>query len=112
MELDRRPGLLGLSATRARRYPTKSVKRSVKLRTFGGELSASPTSDLLWRALSAVGDLAELRTLEDFPRCATEMLSELIPCDHCGYNAIDLDTGQAVVVANPALPRCLPPQLA
>jgi DNA-binding NarL/FixJ family response regulator len=54
------------------------------------------------RALSATGELAELRSLEQFPVRATEVLHELIPCEHCGYNAIDLDTGQAVVVANPS----------
>jgi DNA-binding CsgD family transcriptional regulator len=51
--------------------------------------------------LSAAGELAELRVFEEFPVRATEVLRELIPCEHCGYNAIDLETGRAVVVANP-----------
>jgi hypothetical protein len=28
------------------------------------------------------------------------VLREVIPCERCGYNAIDLDIGQAVVVAS------------
>jgi DNA-binding CsgD family transcriptional regulator len=52
-------------------------------------------------ALRATGELAELRDLEEFPVRATEVLRELIPCEHCGYNAIDLDSGKAVVIANP-----------
>lgn len=53
------------------------------------------------RALHATAELAELRHLEQFPARATEVLRALIPCEHCGYNAIDLDTGHAIVVANP-----------
>jgi DNA-binding CsgD family transcriptional regulator len=51
--------------------------------------------------LRAIGELAELRDLEEFPIRATGVLRELLECEHCGYNAIDLDTGTAVVVANP-----------
>jgi DNA-binding NarL/FixJ family response regulator len=64
-------------------------------------LSASLTSEQLHRALNATAALAELRELEEFPARATAVLRELIPCEHCGYNAIDLETGHAVVVANP-----------
>ena len=64
-------------------------------------MSASLTSERLGRALRATGELAELRELDDFPVRATEVLRELIPCEHCGYNAVDLDSGRAVVVANP-----------
>ena len=54
------------------------------------------------RALAATGELAELRNIEEFPTRATEVLRALIPCEHCGYNAIDLDSGRAIVVANPS----------
>ena len=64
-------------------------------------MTASPTSGQITRALVATGELAELRSIDEFPARATEVLRELIPCDHCGYNAIDLDSGEAIVVANP-----------
>lgn len=64
-------------------------------------MSALLTTGLMQRALRATGELAELRDLEEFPVRATEVLRELIPCEHCGYNAIDLDTGNAIVIANP-----------
>jgi DNA-binding NarL/FixJ family response regulator len=64
-------------------------------------LSASLTSGQLHRALHATAELAELRDLEQFPGRVTELMRKLIPCEHCGYNAIDLDTGDAIVVANP-----------
>lgn len=53
------------------------------------------------RALHATAELAELRELEEFPVRVTDVMRELIPCEHCGYNAMDLDTGRAIVVANP-----------
>lgn len=64
-------------------------------------MSASLTSGQLHRALNATAELAELRELEEFPVRSTDVLRAVIPCEHCGYNAIDLDTGRATVVANP-----------
>lgn len=56
----------------------------------------------LQRALATARELTELRDLNDFPRTAARLLRELIPCDHAGYNAIDLGSGRATVVADPA----------
>jgi DNA-binding NarL/FixJ family response regulator len=53
------------------------------------------------RALRATAELGELRDLEQFPIRVTEVMRQLISCEHCGYNAINLDTGDAIVVANP-----------
>lgn len=55
----------------------------------------------LRRAIHAVGVLAEVDDLSDYPEAATRALRCLMPCGHCGYNAIDLDSGQAIVVADP-----------
>ncbi|HWE59917.1 MAG TPA: LuxR C-terminal-related transcriptional regulator [Solirubrobacteraceae bacterium] len=53
------------------------------------------------QALRLSAELAELRELEQFPARVTDVMRELIPCEHCGYNAIDLETADAIVVANP-----------
>jgi DNA-binding CsgD family transcriptional regulator len=55
----------------------------------------------LRRALSAARELAELRELADFPVRTAALLRELIPCEHSGYNAIDVESGRATVVADP-----------
>lgn len=67
----------------------------------GERVGALLTAGQLQRALDASAELAELQDLRQFPVRATEVLRELIPCEHCGYNAVDLDSGAAIVVANP-----------
>jgi DNA-binding CsgD family transcriptional regulator len=59
------------------------------------------TATTLHRALSAARELAELRELEDFPSRAAELVREIIGSDHTGYNAIDIESGTATVVADP-----------
>ncbi len=53
------------------------------------------------RALGVAGRLAEISELGDFPMRATALLRQLIPCDHAGYNAIDVPSSTATVVADP-----------
>ena len=60
------------------------------------------TANQLRRALSAAGELAEVKDLADFPPLVAKMLRELIPCEHAGYNAIDVKSAKASVVADPA----------
>lgn len=67
----------------------------------GGQLSASLTTGQMRRAVHATRSLTELSSLERFPVSAAEVLRELIPCEHCAYDAIDLKLGKAIVVANP-----------
>lgn len=55
----------------------------------------------LRRALRVTRELAELRQLTEFPQRVSELLRELIPCDHAGYTAFQPHTGRAVVVADP-----------
>ena len=55
----------------------------------------------LRRALNAAYELAELRDLDEFPARAAALLHEAVPCDHAGYNAIDVTSGTATVVADP-----------
>jgi DNA-binding CsgD family transcriptional regulator len=59
-------------------------------------------SDQLKRALRVAGELAQIQELDEFPRAAARLLRELIPCEHAGYNAIDIGSGHATVVADPA----------
>lgn len=54
------------------------------------------------RALTVTRDLAAIRNLAEFSTRSAALLRELIPCDHAGYNAIDLVSGTATVVADPA----------
>jgi DNA-binding CsgD family transcriptional regulator len=56
----------------------------------------------LSQALSAAYELAELHDLAEFPACAAHLLTGLIPCEHAGYNAIDVTSGRATVVADPS----------
>ncbi len=65
-------------------------------------MNAELSTNQLRRALRVAGELSELRELGEFPQRAARMLRELVPCDHSGYNAIDLDSGRATVVADPA----------
>lgn len=62
------------------------------------KLSASQ----LERALAVTRELAELRDLSQFPHGASRLVRQLIPCDHAGYSALDLVSGRATVVADPA----------
>ncbi len=55
----------------------------------------------LRRGLRAASELAELRDLAEFPAVAARLLRELIPCEHAGYNAIDVPSARATVVADP-----------
>jgi DNA-binding CsgD family transcriptional regulator len=55
----------------------------------------------LRRALRAAHELTELRELTEFPGCVARTLHELIPCEHAGYNAIDVPSGRATIVADP-----------
>lgn len=61
----------------------------------------SLTTDQLERALALTNGLAELRDLSQFPYAAARLIRDLIPCDHAGYNAIDMVSGRATVVADP-----------
>lgn len=63
--------------------------------------SGEPTSGQLRRALSATGELATLRRLEDYPARALSLLHSLIPCDIASYNAVDPGSASATVVADP-----------
>lgn len=54
------------------------------------------------RAFLVAGELAQLRDLSEFPGCAARSLRALIACDHAGYNVIDVPSGRATVVADPA----------
>lgn len=63
---------------------------------------ADLTAKQLRRALSAAGELAEAQDLADFPTLVAKMLRGLIPCEHSGYNAIDVKSAKASVVADPA----------
>lgn len=65
-------------------------------------MNAELSTNQLRRALRVAGELTELRELGEFPQRTARMLRELVPCDHSGYNAIDLDSGRATVVADPA----------
>lgn len=65
-------------------------------------MSATLTTTQLRGALQAAGEFAELRELSEFPRHAIGALRKVIRCDHTGYNVIDLDSGRARVVAEPA----------
>jgi len=56
----------------------------------------------LRQALNAARELAELRELEEFPPRATQLLRGLVTCEHASYNAIDLQSGRAIVVTDPA----------
>jgi DNA-binding CsgD family transcriptional regulator len=59
------------------------------------------TTNQLGRALAVTRGLADLRDLSQFPYAAARLIRDLIPCDHSGYNAIDLGSGRATVVADP-----------
>jgi DNA-binding CsgD family transcriptional regulator len=63
---------------------------------------ADPTAKQLRRALNAAGELAELRDLSEFPALVARALRELMPCEHAGYNAIDVRSARARVIADPA----------
>ncbi len=65
-------------------------------------MSATLTTTQLRGALQAAKEFAELRELSEFPRHAIGALRKMIRCDHVGYNVIDLDSGRARVVADPA----------
>jgi DNA-binding CsgD family transcriptional regulator len=60
------------------------------------------TATQLRQALRAAQELAELRDLAEFPARVAQILRELIPCEHAGYNAIDVPSGRATVVADPS----------
>ena len=62
----------------------------------------SLSADQLERALAITRELAEIRELSQFPYAAAHLVGRLIPCDHAGYNAIDLGSGRATVVAAPS----------
>lgn len=64
-------------------------------------MTAELSHKQLRRAFDAVGELSELRELEEFPSTAARLLRQVIACEHAGYNAIDLPTGHATVVADP-----------
>jgi DNA-binding CsgD family transcriptional regulator len=55
----------------------------------------------LRRALSAVGELGEVRDLGGYPQAVARALRGLIPCDLAGYNALDLGSRRATVAADP-----------
>jgi DNA-binding CsgD family transcriptional regulator len=63
---------------------------------------ADLTANQLRRALTAAGELAEAHDLAEFPTLLAKLLRELIPCEHAGYNAIDVKSEKASVVADPA----------
>lgn len=52
-------------------------------------------------ALGVVGDLAEVDRLEDFPQRVSEGLRRLLPCQHAGYTAVELGTGNVHIAADP-----------
>lgn len=54
------------------------------------------------RGLAVARELASVAHLADFPGRSATLLRNLIPCDHAGYNAIDLGSQVASVVADPA----------
>ncbi|MBV8463653.1 MAG: helix-turn-helix transcriptional regulator [Acidimicrobiales bacterium] len=60
-----------------------------------------PHTNGLERALSVAVGLAEVEDLSAFPSRTSQLLRELIPCDHAGYNVIDVPSGTAAVVADP-----------
>jgi DNA-binding CsgD family transcriptional regulator len=59
-------------------------------------------ADRLERALDVARELTEVRELVEFPARSAELVGDLIPCDHSGYNAIDMSSGRATVVAHPS----------
>jgi DNA-binding CsgD family transcriptional regulator len=59
-------------------------------------------ADRLERALDVARELTELRELVEFPARSAELVRDLIPCDHSGYNAIDVASGRATIVAHPS----------
>lgn len=58
-------------------------------------------SKRLEQAVSVAAGLVEIRDLRDFPSRAAELMRQLISCDHSGYNAIDVPSGTASLVADP-----------
>jgi DNA-binding CsgD family transcriptional regulator len=56
----------------------------------------------LRRALLAVGELAEIDDLAEYPRRVAELLRRVIPCHHAGYTAVELGTGRVTIAADPA----------
>ncbi len=50
----------------------------------------------------ALGELAELTDLAEYPERTAQLLRRLIPCDVASYNAVDTRTRRATIAADPA----------